>query len=98
MSAVEQQTQEEGLFNGEEYTVPYPERDGVQVAKLTERYAGSFELNRNDPADTEHAASARYGQMRRFTVMCSLSGRLTTGDEESASETLVWKIHSVDRG
>jgi hypothetical protein len=90
-------TQDEGLFDGKQFEVPYPERDGATVGKIVERFAGSFELNRNDEEDTQHAESARYGQMRRFTVIASLAGRATSGSDDQVTETLVWKIHSVER-
>jgi hypothetical protein len=98
MSAVEEQIQQDNeLFDTEPYTVPYPKRDGFEVSKIVERFTGSFERDRNNPEDAEKAASARYGQMRKFTVICSLAGRTNaTADEGSVSETLVWKIHSVE--
>lgn len=96
MSAVEQEQGSE-LFDSSEYKVPYPQRDGLEVAKITERYSGSFERDRNNPEDAERAGAAVIGQLRRAVVIYSLSGRANNViDDGSVSETLVWRIHSVE--
>lgn len=85
------------LFDSSEYKIPYPTRDGLEVAKITERYSGSFERDRNNRDDAERAGSAQIGQLRRATIIYSLSGRANSAiDDGSVSETLVWRIHSVE--
>lgn len=84
------------LFDTDQYRVPYPKRDGLEVSKITERYSGSFERDRNNPEDADRAANAKLGELRRATVIYSLVGRSNVTTDETVSETLVWRIHSVE--
>jgi hypothetical protein len=94
MTTVEQDRE---LFDSAEYRVPYPQRDGVEVTKLVEKFTGTLERDRNNADHAERLANARFGEMRRFTVIASMNGRTTVStDSESATEAVSWRIHSVE--
>jgi hypothetical protein len=96
MTTVEQDRE---LFDSAEYRVPYPQRDGVEVTKLVEKFTGTLERDRNNADHAERLAKARFGEMRRFTVIASMNGRTTVPNERpstrSAFEERKYRVHAI---
>jgi hypothetical protein len=98
---LEQIAQEEGLFNSDEYRVPFPKADGKEVNRLLVRLGGSIELNRNDPEHVALIESLELGRMQALTVTASVDGkgqsfRQDAMGEEIVTHTVALRIHDVE--
>lgn len=82
-----------GLFDSQEYEVPFPKADDKEVTDLVLRLAGTIKLNRND---SDHAAlleSFRLGGVHALAVTVGVEGKSQTARENSVGTESV--THTV---
>jgi hypothetical protein len=93
-------TAEAGLFEGQEYEVPFPQVDGKEVTDLVLRLGGSLMLNRNDPAHAALIESLTLGKYVTLEVSASVDGKgqnIRTDDEkETVTHHVALKLHAVE--
>jgi hypothetical protein len=100
VSTAEIPKQEEDLFDGDEYKVPFPQADGKDVTNLVLRLGGAVQLNRNDPEQAGLVESFQLGQVRQLLVTVSVDGKRQVFKHdpygaETVSHVVVLGVHEV---
>lgn len=98
--------QDTGLFDGEEYRVPFPQADGKEVTDLVIAVSGRIELNRNDPEHAELVEGLRLGRRVRLSdVLAVVNGKRHVfkppalgDDSENVTHVVMLKVEAIEFG
>jgi hypothetical protein len=93
--------QDDGLFDGEAYRVPFPQADGKEVDELVLRLSGSLKLNRHHPDDVALIEGLRLGRHVTLLVSASVDGKsqsvkVDQEGQETVTHAVGLRMHSVE--
>jgi hypothetical protein len=95
MSTTEAVRQDEDLFPGEQYEVPFPRQDGKRVDEFAVSFAGRVSLNRNNPEHAKFVEDLTLGKAAMLQVLVSVDGKnvtLRTDDDGKEATSLVVRL------